>query len=78
MRNKKNLTISIDPQLLSAAKLHAKKRGVSLNEMIRQFLGESSGLTKQSHASDDLVTVLDEALNSAKKATWSRADAYDE
>ena len=37
---KQKLTITVDAELLSAAKRHARARGVSLSSLVEQSLGE--------------------------------------
>lgn len=74
----KNVTISLDQELLKAGKRYAKLKGTSINEMFRDFLktqvvGESVG-----RAAEDLLAALDEAAGNSRGRRWSREDAYSE
>ena len=48
---KQKLTITVDPQVLIAAKRHARSRGVSLSAMIEQSLRDETVVGEPSFAS---------------------------
>jgi hypothetical protein len=50
-----NLTLSLDDKLLDRARKLAARRGISLNQMIRDYLSEVTG----ERSPDELVTELD-------------------
>ena len=78
MPKKKNLTLSIDKALIDAAKVQADRLGVSLNEMIREFLDKASRVPTDKQAQVALLEALDQAARTAKKVNWKREDAYNE
>jgi len=72
----KNLTISLDEDLISAGKRYAKLKGTSINELFRDFLKKKVVGEPSSAAADDLLEALDEAIGNSKGKKWSREDAY--
>ena len=48
---KQKLTITVDAELLPAAKRYARSRGVSLSSLVEQSLREMSGEGRQSFSS---------------------------
>ena len=48
---KKKLTITIDSELIPAAKRYARSRGMSLSALIEQFLSETTHRYEESFAS---------------------------
>jgi antitoxin component of RelBE/YafQ-DinJ toxin-antitoxin module len=76
MGKKKNLTISLDESLVKSAKLQADKLGISINEMIREFLIKAVKQPSNIRARASLFKALEEASKASKKSKWSRIDAY--
>ena len=76
----KNVTLSIDDQLLDRARKLAAERGTSVNRMIREFLARETGTE-----SEDAYRARMEMVEMARKATgglggwkWNREEIYAE
>jgi uncharacterized protein (DUF1778 family) len=82
----KNLTISLDEDLLKAGKRYAKLKGTSITQLFRSFLEKSVVSSSNDETASELLDALDQAavnqagLNRAegrsKGRRWSREDAY--
>jgi hypothetical protein len=75
----RNLTISLSERLLEAAREVARRRGVSLNALIRQYL---EALTREADDEDDPAGELLELLreHGGHSGGWGyrRDDAYED
>lgn len=72
----KNLTISLDEDLLNAGKRYAKRKGTSINQLFREFLESRVLGTPVAQDVDDLMDALDGATGDSKGRRWKREDAY--
>lgn len=72
----KNVTISLDEELINAGKRYAKLKGTSINELFREFLKSKVVGESSSNAAEDLMEALDLASGSSKGKKWTREDAY--
>ena len=72
-----NLTITVDDELLLRARALARRRGVSLQEMLREYLrtlvGESSG----KEAAAELLELLTRHGGHSGGRSFRREDAYE-
>ena len=71
-----NVTLSIDDQTLTRARLLAQRRGTSLNQMIRDYL-ETLTASDPAQAVAELERLWCEEEGDSGGRTWSREDAYD-
>jgi hypothetical protein len=71
-----NVTLSIDDQTLSRARLLAQRRGTSLNQMIREYL-ESLTASDPAQAVAELDRLWNEEEGDSGGWTWNREEAYD-
>ena len=78
----KNLTVSLDEDLLKAGKRYAKLMGTSINELFRDFLKKKVIGEISNQAAEDMLEALDDATASikatdtTKRKKWNREDAY--
>jgi hypothetical protein len=53
-----NLTININADLLHQTKIYAASQGISLNQMIKEYLGEITKRVPKTQNSDQVRTIL--------------------
>lgn len=73
----KNLTISLDQELIALGKRYAKLHGTTLNQLFREFIQSKVVGESSSSAADELMEALEEATGSSRGKRWSREDAYE-
>lgn len=75
IRNR-NITFSFDEDLLSRARVEAKRRKTSLNALLKNHL---QALVSDSEDSwiDEFMKVTDEVAGNSKGKRWKRSDLYD-
>jgi plasmid stability protein len=73
-----NLTIAIDDATLKKARLRALTEGISVNEVLRNFLESYAGVgAEQAAALDDLIDLSRRARSRNPRAKrWSREDLH--
>jgi hypothetical protein len=71
-----NVTLSIDDQLLDRAQQLARRRGVSLNEMIRDYL-ETLTAGDPGEAMAELQRLWNEEEGDSGGWKWNREKVYD-
>lgn len=72
-----NLTISVDDKVLERARKVARRRGISLQELLRQMLESIAGSRTGNEDADALMTLLRSAPGRSNGSKISRADAYE-
>jgi hypothetical protein len=72
----KNLTISLDEDLIKAGKRYAKLQGTSIDELFRDFLRKRVVGATNDETAEQMMEALDEAVGDSKGKKWSREDAY--
>ncbi|MDO9527699.1 MAG: hypothetical protein Q7J27_00905 [Syntrophales bacterium] len=71
-----NLTLSVPDDLLDKARRHAVTKGVSLNALIREYLGDLTGREEQLRRSAQKFLELSNAYG-GKLEQWEREDLYE-
>ena len=75
---KRNLTLTVDEDLLRAARKVALDRNTSVNELVRQYL---TGLVNERDRGRDAVERLNELFRTTRfrigKKTWTREDLHE-
>ena len=72
----KNITISIDDEVLEAGRDYAKAHNTSLNALIRRLLKQT--VVKQSSGwLDECFELMDKQNASTKGKPWNRKELYD-
>ena len=74
----KNLTVSVEPTTLEKAREAARKRGRSLNALIRDYLEELSGARQRTGAVEQLRRLWAEGGGHSGGRKVSRDEAYEE
>lgn len=72
-----NLTIAVDDDLLERARALARKRQVSLQELIREQLRLLTGERSGEDAARELLDLMNERGGRSGGRPWSREDAYE-
>ena len=73
----KNVTLSLDEQLLAQARSYAHKHGTTLNAMIRELLAKTVQRdADQSGAT--LIQLFDQLAGHSAGWQWKRDDIYDD
>jgi hypothetical protein len=74
----KNLTLTIDEEILRSARKLALDRKTSVNQMVREYL---TGLVSESSRTQAALARFDELVKNSKaevgEITWTRDDLYD-
>jgi hypothetical protein len=74
---KKNLTLSIDEDLLNRARVYAAMEKTSVNEMIRRFLmGKINSAARQDEVTAKLLKLADTSTGRMGKYRPSREETY--
>jgi hypothetical protein len=71
-----NLTLSIDKELLDKARETAGAMGISLNEMIRNYLQRVAGVGEQSDSFIEFRTLCLTRGGHSRGQTWTREDLH--
>ena len=72
-----NLTISISDQLLERARELARRRGVSLQQLLREYLETLVGDTPAETVADELLDLMETHGGRSGGRRFTRADAYE-
>lgn len=72
-----NITLSVDAEVVSRARLRAETLGTSVNQLIREYLEEFAGGMDAQEVADEFVRLS--ALTNGNSNGWkyNREDAYD-
>lgn len=71
----KNITLSIDDELLQKGREYARAHNISLNVLVRRLL-EQAVVRKESRWLDDMFDLMDKANVSSKGKRWTRDELY--
>jgi hypothetical protein len=74
--NAMNLTLSIDKNLLEKARKTAQGMGMSLNEMIRNYLEKVAGGAGGSDTFEELKTLCTTRGGHSRGQAWTRDDLH--
>lgn len=75
---KKNLTLSIDKEVLKEARKQALERGTSVNQMVREYLEEVSGIkTNRKKAIQNLERLRNELDIEVGEISWTRKELHE-
>ncbi|RMF86292.1 MAG: ribbon-helix-helix protein, CopG family [Nitrospirae bacterium] len=72
-----NLTLSVDDRLLERAREVARRQGVSLNQLIRQYLEAVAGEVDGAAVADRLLRLMEEHGGHSGGRTVRRGWAYE-
>lgn len=71
----KNITLSIDDDILQAGREYARQHNVSFNVLVRRLI-EQTVVQKQSRWLEDTFSLMDQANVSSVGVRWSREGLY--
>lgn len=71
----KNITLSIDDDLLEKGREYARSHNISLNVLVRRLL-EQAVVRKDSQWLDEMFRLMDKAKVSSKGKRWTRDELY--
>lgn len=79
-KNRKNLTLTIDADLLKAARRLALERDTSVNELVRNYLAEmvQQDDRHRQAAADGLMRMFANSPFRKGDAAWTRDDLYED
>lgn len=75
-----NLTLTIDDETLKRARIRALEQGTSVNALVRQYLGEYTGVDQEESGILAFLAFAEQhpAGQEGGKRTWTREDLYEE
>jgi hypothetical protein len=72
-----NLTISVDDELLQRARELAQRRGISLQQLLREYLETLVGRSSPEDVADELLRLMDVHGGHSGGEKFHREDAYE-
>ena len=72
-----NVTLSLDDKLLERARKLAARRGISLNQMIRDYLSELTGELSPDEVVADLEALWAESRGDSRGWRFNREELHD-
>ncbi len=72
-----NLTIAVDDDLLERARELARRRGVSLQELLREQLRTLTGERSGADVAEELMALMEAHPGHSGGRRWRREDAYE-
>lgn len=72
-----NVTLSLDERLLERARKLAARRGISLNQMIRDYLAEVTGGPSPEDLASELDALWRESRGDSRGWRFNREELYD-
>jgi hypothetical protein len=72
----KNITISLEDEILKAGREYAKRHNTSLNSLIRKLLAQTV-LPESQNWLDECFALMDQANANSHGEKWKREDLYD-
>jgi hypothetical protein len=71
----KNITLSIDDNLLQSGREYAREHNISFNVLVRRLI-EQTVVQKQARWLDDTFSLMDMADVKSGNEKWTRGDLY--
>jgi hypothetical protein len=71
----KNITLSIDEDILKVGREYARAHNVSFNVLVRRLI-EQTVVHKQSHWLDETFSLMDKANVSSGGKSWTREELH--
>jgi hypothetical protein len=72
----KNLTISLEENLIKASREYAQRNNTSLNAMIQDYLMKTV-LKNPNDLAKEMIRLMNEAGGDSKGHNWTREELYD-
>jgi hypothetical protein len=77
MRSVTNITLSADSAVVRRARELARRRGKSLNALVRDYLRSLTAMSPEHSPAADLFDLMDRGKGSLRGGRWSRSEAHD-
>lgn len=71
----KNITLSIDDELLQAGRDYARAHDISFNVLVRKLV-EQTVMPKQREWLEDCFALMDRTYANSQGSTWTRDELY--
>ena len=71
----KNITLSIDEDILAAGREYARRHNISFNVLVRRLI-EQAVIPKNDQWLEDTFTLMDQAGASSNPEKWTRDELY--
>ncbi|CAM4426786.1 DUF6364 domain-containing protein [Nocardia ninae] len=76
--SKRNLTIQLDEEVITSAKVIAVQRGTSVSALVTQYLREiAQDAERYEYAKQQALQLMAEAEGHGGRVTWTREELYD-
>ena len=72
----RNITISMDEDLLKAGRKYAQERHIALNALIRQLLAKAVLKSTKKEWLAECLAVMDKAKGNSRGRKWKREDLH--
>jgi hypothetical protein len=72
----KNITISIEEEVLAAGREYAKQHNISLNSLIRKLLAQTV-LPESQNWLEECFSLMDQTNANSHGKRWTREELYD-
>ena len=74
----KNITLSVDEKVLSAVRQHAASRSTSVNQLVRDYLGEIAQRENRARkARRHLRSLSNRSTAKIGRASWTRQELHE-
>ena len=74
----KNITLSVDEKVLAAVRQHAAARSTSVNQLVRDYLGEIAQRENRArNARRRLRALSDRSTANIGRASWTRDELHE-
>ena len=74
---KKNITLSMDDELLTAGRRYARQHRTTLNQLVRDLLEGTVKASPNGSWQDVFFDLADQAAGKSDGSKWKREDLYD-
>jgi len=72
-----NLTIAVEDDLLEKARVLARRRGISLQELLREHIRTLVGERSGAEVAKELIELMNTHPGDSGGRPWKREDAYE-
>jgi hypothetical protein len=72
-----NVTIAVDDEVLERAREVARRRGMSFQQLVREYLESVTGAQSGAEVAQQLLTLMDETPGRSGGRTIRRDEAYE-
>ncbi len=73
----RNITLSVQDDLLKAGREYAREHHLSLNALVRQLLAKTALSSNKNGWLEECFSLMDKAHANSRGKKWTREDIYD-